>query len=59
MQTTFWLENSKEKDHLETAYRWEDNTKIYLTEIGWNVDGIPLDQEGYQGLVLVNLEFHD
>lgn len=48
MQTTFWLENSKEKDDLETAYRWEDNTKIYLTEIGWNVDRIPLDQEEYQ-----------
>jgi hypothetical protein len=48
MKTMFWLENSKEKDHLESVYRWEDNAKIYLTEIGWNVDRIPLDQGEYQ-----------
>lgn len=54
-----WLENSKNKDHLETAYRWEDNTKIYLTDTGWNVDRMQLAQEGYQCKVLVNMRYHD
>jgi hypothetical protein len=32
--TGFWRENLKERDHLETMRRWEDDIKTDLQEVG-------------------------
>jgi hypothetical protein len=49
----------REETIWKTAFRWEDNAKIDLTETGWNVDRIQLAQDTYQCCVLVNMGCHD
>jgi len=46
MHTRFWSENLKERDHSEDlGRRWEDNVKMHLREIIWEVvDWIHLPQ---------------
>ena len=31
----FWWGNLRERDHLLTRHRWEDNINIDLQEVGW------------------------
>jgi len=36
VRTGFWWGNLRDIDHLEVpGFRWEDNIKMYLQEVGW------------------------
>jgi len=49
MHTIFWIENLKERDHLETRHRWEYDDRMDLRKIGVEgVDWIHLAQSRYQ-----------
>jgi hypothetical protein len=57
MHTRFWVIKSEEKILLgRPRYRWEDNIKLDLGEIGWSgVDRIQLAQERDLWPALVNM----
>jgi hypothetical protein len=60
MDTGFWWESQKEKDHWEDLdVRWEDNTKIEFREIGWSgMDWIDLAEDRNKWLAVVNTAVH-
>jgi hypothetical protein len=55
MNTVFWLESLKVRDHSEDQ-AWEDNFKMDLREMGWKgVDWINLAQGRYLWQAVVNM----
>jgi hypothetical protein len=56
MCAKFWLENLKGRDHFGSPrYRWEDNIRMDVSEIGWEgVEWMLLDQDRDQWRAVVN-----
>jgi len=55
VHTGFWREDLRERGHLEDqGCRWEDNIKMCLQEIGWEMDWIDLAQDKDKLRAVVN-----